>query len=105
MIKFLPNSIQETECFLCREANITTKDGTEHRVEYQIIIKMADRDSTVPVITEIQVEGIPDLDDYTYDYCLNISEEEMERRINVREDIYEQVKQALYSFYKVKVTL
>lgn len=97
----IPHAVNETECFICREA-VLTISGEEYRVEYLLIISMKDADAVAPKITSIDIEGIPDLDDYTF--SPNLSEEEEERRMTKRDDIYTQVESILCEYYKVEVT-
>jgi len=100
MIKFDINDlVNETECFLCREANLTI-DGQEHRVQYMIILNMKGNSDKQPVISEIVIEGIPDLDDYTY--APNLSDEECERRQTKRDSVYESAKEIFNEYYGVE---
>ena len=91
--------VNETECYLSREANVTV-DGVEHNVQYLAIIRMEDGDCNVPTITEITVEGIPDLDDFTF--APHLSDEEYERRENKRDEVYAAVTKILCAHYKVQ---
>ena len=101
MIQFnIPNLVNETECFLCREANLTI-DGQEHRVQYMIVFKMEGTADKQPTIGEIVIEGIPDLDDYTY--AANLSDEEIERRLLRRDFVYESAKEIFSEYYGVAV--
>jgi hypothetical protein len=89
----------ETECYLSREANITL-DGEEYNIQYQVIIRMENGDCATPKVSEVNIEGIPDLDDYTY--APNLSDEETERRLDNRDDVYSRVKALLNLHYGVK---
>jgi hypothetical protein len=88
MIHFNNKANHETECYLSREATVTV-DGEQHLVNYLIIIRMDQADDTIAKIVEIDVETIPDLDDYTFGH--NLSEEEQERRHNKCYHIYKMV--------------
>ena len=99
MIQFSENAIFETECFLSREA-ILTIDGEQHEVQYMVIIRMEGVDASTPKITEVVVEGIPDLDDYTF--APNLTAEERERRENKRDHIYKEAGEILAEYYKVE---
>jgi len=99
IINFNNNQVNELECFLSREANITV-DGVEHNVQYLVIIRMEDGDGNVPFITEVTVEGIPDLDYFTF--APNLSSDEFERRENKRDEVYAAVTKALEIHYKVQ---
>jgi len=99
MIQFdIPNLVNETECFLCREANLTI-DGQEHRVHYMIVFKMEGTADKRPTIGEIIIEGIPDLDDYTY--AANLSDEEFDRRQQKRDSVYNSAKEIFNEYYGV----
>lgn len=99
MIQFTgTKSYNETECYLCREANITV-DDEGYNVQYQVIIEMADGECNAPTIIQVEVEGIPDLDDYTF--IGGLTEKEEERRVNKRDHIYAEVQKILNSHYKV----
>ena len=98
MINFT-RKYNETECYLSREATITL-EGVEHNVQYQVIICMEDGDCATPKVTEINIEGIPDLDDYTY--APNLSDEEAERRLDNRDGVYTEVQDILNVHYGVK---
>jgi hypothetical protein len=97
----IPNAINETECFICREA-VLNINNEEYRVQYLVIIEMKDADAIAPKVKDIEIEGIPDLDDYTF--SPNLSEEEDERRMTKRDGIYEQAKVRLLKHYAVEVT-
>ena len=102
MIQFdLPNVNNETECFLSREANLTI-NGQEHRIFYMIIFMMKGNADRYPTITEIVIESIPDLDDYTY--AANLSDEECERRQVKRDEVYEAAKEIFNKYYNVEST-
>ena len=101
MLTFPPKAVYEPECFLSREVNLTI-DGEEYNVQYIVIIRMDKVDDVAPKITDIDVEGIPNLDDYTF--APNLSDEEQERRDNKRDAIYEEARKVLLNFYKVEVT-
>lgn len=102
MIQFdIPNLVNETECFLCREANLMI-NGQEHRVHYMIVFKMEGTADKYPTIGEIVIEGIPDLDDYTY--ASNLSDEEFERRQVKRDEVYDEAKEIFNKYYGVDST-
>ena len=89
----------ETECFLSRQATLTV-DGEEYCVDYLVIINMDENSATVPTITEVEIEAIPDLDDYTY--ASGLTEAEAERRMDKRDHILNEVQTILNEYYKVE---
>ena len=98
MIQFA-HKCNETECYLSREANITL-EGVEYNIQYQVIIRMENGECSIPKVSEVNIEGIPDLDDYTF--APNLSDEETERRMNIRDHVYIAVRDILNAHYGVK---
>ena len=86
----------ETECYMCRSAKIMVEDGP-YEVDYQVIITMTDPSGTIPKITEVHIEQIPDLDDYAFGPGL--SEDEEDRRQRKRDMVYDVAQQLLNAHY------